>query len=134
MQLVLLNANQHVHCVVDFDAGGVNALKFLLADLTKMALNRIEAIRDKVVGIFSARSAAFIFWQSGSLVLGDCGILMLVYVGAEGLFVLTAELVEISFGLEIFDYCLFDVRKGEKFFYTHLGGVNRSNLEVAAIF
>jgi hypothetical protein len=59
---------------------------------------------------------------------------VLVYVGAEGLLVLGAQRVEVGFGLEIFDNCLFYVREGEKFFYTHLGGVNRSNLEVAAIF
>ena len=55
-------------------------------------------------------------------------------MGAEGLLVLGAQRVEVGFGLEIFDNCLFYVREGEKFFYTHLGGVNRSNLEVAAIF
>lgn len=134
LQLVLLNANQHVDCVVNFDARRVNALEFFFADLAKMALNRVEAIRDEIVGVFPARSAAVIFWQRGGLVLWDCGILVLVYVGAEGLLVLGAKWVEIGFGLEIFDYSLFDVRKGEKFFYTHLGGVNRSNLEVAAIF
>jgi hypothetical protein len=64
----------------------------------------------------------------------DSGVLVLVYMGTERLFVLCAEGVEVSFCLEIFNNCLFYVREGEKFFYTHLGGVNRSNLEVAAIF
>lgn len=59
---------------------------------------------------------------------------MLVYVGSKGLLVLGTERVEVSFSLKIFDNRLFYVRKGEKFFYTHLGGVNRSILEVAAIF
>ena len=56
-----------------------------------MALDRIEAIRDEIVGVFSARSAAVILWQRGGLVLCDCGILVLVYVGAEGLLVLGAK-------------------------------------------
>ena len=56
-----------------------------------MALNRVEAIRDEIVGVFPAKSAAVIFWQRGGLVLCDCGILVLVYVGAEGLLVLGAE-------------------------------------------
>lgn len=59
---------------------------------------------------------------------------MFVDVGAEWLLVFGTKLVEISFSLQIFDNSLFDVREGEKFFYTHLGGVNGSNLEVAAIF
>ena len=33
LQLVLLDADKHVDCVVDFDRGGVEALKALLADL-----------------------------------------------------------------------------------------------------
>jgi len=86
-----LNANQHVDCVVYFDAGGVNAFEFFLAYLTKMALNRVEAIRDKIISVFPAGSAAFIIWQRGGLILGYCGILVLVYVGTEGLFVLGAE-------------------------------------------
>ena len=86
-----MNANQHVDCVVDFDARGVNALEFFFADLAKMALDRIEAIRDEIVGVFSARSAAVILWQRGGLVLCDSGILVFVYVGAEGLLVLGAE-------------------------------------------
>ena len=59
---------------------------------------------------------------------------MLVDVSPEGFFVFGGEDVEVSFGLEKFDNCLFDVREGEKFFYTHLGGVLWSILEVAAIF
>ncbi len=129
-----MNTNEHVDCVVNFDTGGVNALEFLFADLAKMALNRVEAVRHEIVGVFPTWSAAVIFWQSSGLVLRDCGVLVLVYVRSEGLLVFGPEGVEIGFSLEIFDYSLFDVRKGEKFFYTHLGGVNRSNLEVAAIF
>ena len=33
LQLVLLDADKHVDCVVDLDRGGVEALKALLADL-----------------------------------------------------------------------------------------------------
>ncbi len=49
-----MNANQHVDRVVDFNTRWIDTLKFLLAYLAKMALYRVEAIGDKIIGIFPA--------------------------------------------------------------------------------
>lgn len=48
---------------------------------------------------------------------------MLVYMSTKGLFMFVWKSFEVSFRLEEFDNGLFYVGEGEKFFYTHLGGV-----------
>ena len=44
LQLVLLYANQHVDCVVDFDAGGVNFLKIFFTKLAELTLDRVKPV------------------------------------------------------------------------------------------
>lgn len=39
LQLVLLDANQHVDCVVDFDTGGVNFLEIFFTELAELTLD-----------------------------------------------------------------------------------------------
>ncbi len=55
-----MNANQHVDRVVDFNTRWIDTLKFLLAYLAKMTLNRVEAIGDKIIGIFLALDGAVV--------------------------------------------------------------------------
>jgi len=52
LELVLLDTNQHVYCVVNFDTCGVNFLKTFFAELAEVALDRVKAIRHKIVGVF----------------------------------------------------------------------------------
>lgn len=109
LELVLLNANEHVDSVENLDGGGVHAREVLFADLAEDAADRVEAVRDEVVRVVGRL-----------LVLAGVGaILVLVDVRAEGLLVLRRQLVEVGLLLQVFHHGDFDVCKCKEFFYTH---------------
>ena len=55
--VVFLDANQHIHCVVDIHTGWITALEVLLAHRTEETADRVEAVRSEelVCGLWLGR-------------------------------------------------------------------------------
>ena len=113
-----LNADKHVDGVVNLEGLGVHLGEAFLAKLTELALDAVEAVTNKVLVQIAGHSLR--------LQLSDLrgNVVVLVDVGAEGLFMLGRQRLEVGFVLEVLDYGLLDVCVGEEFFYAHVLAAN----------
>lgn len=97
-QLVFLHTYQHVHNIVDLDAGGVPFLDVVHTLLREDALDGVEVIADEVVVIY------------------------LVDGGSEGFLLLLQQIRKVALALQEVQHFGLDLGVGEKFLDGHVGG------------